>query len=158
MLVKRCLDAEVIKKIMTHPRVYPWISDDSSPKSSEFEPVIHDSIYYLVVEDKDPIAVFMYHQHNAITFEVHTCVLPAGYGEKAIKAAVLSMHWMFRNTNAKKIVTHVPENNVKAKSFAERCGLIHEGVNRKSFLKNSKIYDQYLLGITEAELCQQQRQ
>lgn len=157
MIITRCLDANTIKSIMTHPRVYPWISDDGSPDPDDFEPVIHEAFYYLVVEIGKPAAVFFYHQHNAITYEVHTCVLPEFYGSQAVEAAKGTLLWMIMNTSARKIITHVPENNVKAKQFAERCGLLHEGVNRASFLKHGVTYDQHVLGITRAEICQQQQ-
>lgn len=157
MKVSRCFDADIIKSIMTHPSVYRWIVDDGSPLIDNFEPAINDHVYYVLVSDPEPIAVFMYHPHNAITFEVHTCVLPIAYGERSVIAAKKSGRWMVDNTSAKKIITNVPANNAKAKRFAVRCGMSVEGINRESFLFNGSIYDQYMLGITKGEICQQQR-
>lgn len=157
MIITRTFDREVIRSIMAHPRVYPWISDDGSPHPDDYESTIHESLYFLLVEIDKPAAIFLYHPHNMITYEVHTCVLPGYYGKQAEEAAKGTLLWMIMNTSAKKIITHVPFNNIKAARFAERCGLSHEGVNRASFMKNGVIYDQYVLGITEAEICQQQQ-
>jgi len=155
LTICRTVDIGKIKPIMTHPAVYPWVSDDSAPDPKDFEPVINDHVYYLLVESDSPLAVFLYHPHNAITYEVHTCVLPGGYGECARAAAKMSLQWMINNTDARKIITYVPFNNAKARQFALRCGLSIEGINRASFLKNGVVYDQYLLGITRGEICQQ---
>lgn len=157
MIVSRCFDASVLKKIMKHPSVYRWIVDDGCPPIESFEPAINDHVYYVLVSNPEPIAVFMYHPHNAITFEVHTCVLPVAYGERAQEAAKKSLRWMIDNTSAQKIITNVPANNIKAKRFAIRCGMSLEGINRESFLLGGVVYDQYMLGITKGEICQQQQ-
>lgn len=154
MIVERSFDAERITKIIAHPKVYPWVSDDGSPKAEDYSPHFNPAVFYLAVkDDAGDIGVFTYVKQNLITYEVHTCVLPERIGQSAKKAAVASLQWMFKNSPAKKVITQVPSNNIKALAFAKRCGLKEEGVNRSSFMKGGTIYDQYILGIVEAELC-----
>jgi len=138
----RTFDYKRIREIATHPEIYPYVSDDGSPPPEEYEPVQSDEFYYLMFEG----GFFLFHPLNYITVEVHTCILPEWRG-RSIKYARRAIAWMFRNTQYRKIVTHVPEYNRKALAYAQKAGMRIEGVNRKSFMKNGVIYDQYLLGV-----------
>lgn len=152
-------DTELIKSIVTHDRVYDLVSDDGSPKKEDYIPIIGDGIYWLsIVDDNEIIGAYLLHMVNAITYEIHTCLLPSAYGKKARDAAKDVLNWMVENTNCEKIITHVPEFNRLALRYAKKAGLMEEGIIRKSFKKNGKVYDQVLLGITREEICQQQYQ
>lgn len=157
MKIIRTKNTALIKQIITHPSVWGAVSDDGQ-SPDDYEPVTDDVIYWLHVEDKESLGLYMLHPHNSVTFEVHTCLLPIAYGEKAKKAAQLCMEWIFRVTPCRKIITNVPESNQLALRYAKKAGLKTEGINRKSFLKGGILLDQVMLGITKEEfLCQQQQ-
>ena len=144
---------EFIREVMTHPRVWPHISDDNSPWPDAFEPIVHPGLYYLAPEcDGERVGVFLYHSHSAVLWEVHTCILPKFWGEPATQAARDGLRWMLDNTKCRKVITHVPKPNVPARRFAMRVGMWSEGINRKSFLKDGVLHDQFILGITEDEI------
>jgi hypothetical protein len=82
---------------------------------------------------------------------VHTLVLPKGYGRPAYWGATNSLKVM-SGAGARKIITNVPEYNTIALRFAQKCGMTIEGINRLSFLKNGKLCNQIVLGITEGEI------
>lgn len=157
-MIVRCFDPSVIKAIFTHPSIWPHISDDGCDIKN-FEPVLHDSVYYLVPTLTGvSCGAFMYVPQNSIMYEVHSCVLPEHRGPLAIEFAKESLKWMVMNTNCQKVITHVPENNRLALAFAKRAGMQLEGINRKSYQKAGAIIDQFVLGITGREiLCQQQQ-
>jgi RimJ/RimL family protein N-acetyltransferase len=153
-------DREFIRQTMTHPKIWPYISDDYARKSADFMPAMHGSFRYLTPEHQGKrVGVFFYHPHSTVLWEVHTCVLPEFWGEPATTAARAGLAWMIENTPCRKVITHVPRTNQKARMFALRVGLKDEGVNRASFLKDGDLVDQYLMGITEQEIraCRQQR-
>ena len=52
---ERSQDYELIRRIMTHPRVFPHISDDSSPAAEEFRPVESDVFWYVILRDVKPV-------------------------------------------------------------------------------------------------------
>lgn len=159
MHVERTQDAKMIEMIITHPEVYPYVSDDGSPEPEDFSAegiVSNQDVYALLVLDKCVMGMFMFHRHNAITWEIHTCLLPGHRGKRGLQAARLCAGWMFDNTPCRKIVTHVPAGNEPALKFAINGGMTIEGVNRQSFLKNGVAIDQAVLGITAEEFkCQQ---
>lgn len=158
MHIERTTDVELIKAIVKHKNVWPWVSDDGAD-FEKYEPPIHESCYWLLVLDEgEVLGTYFLHQQNYITYEIHTCLLPAAWGKKAKQAAKQVLSWMFDNTICMKVITHIPENNEKAFVYAKRAGLTEEGVSRGSFLKDGKLLDQRLLGITKEEfLCQQQQ-
>lgn len=149
MKIERTFDQDLIRSIITHPKIYPFASDDSSPKADEFQPSVQDSIYYLTPVEDRIMGCFMMVPANAITFEVHTCILPEYWGTKAAEAAKLCAAWMFHNTPCRKIITHVPAYNRLAYRFAKQAGMTEEGLIKDSFLKDGRVYDQHLLGLAK---------
>ena len=153
MDITRCEDMDVIKSILLHDAIYPHVIDDGC---DEVNPSFNDGLIWLLITDQDkPQGAFMIHQHNRATWEIHTCLLPAIRGKKAQEAAKLVLDWFFNQEFNLKIITHVPEQNRVAHLFALRVGMLLEGVNRQSFLKDGILYDQYVLGMTrEGWICQ----
>ena len=150
--IERTSDIDTIKSIVCHDDIYPFISDDYSPLATDYEPIIDDSIYWLLIKNSGVLCgLFMIHQSNGITCELHTCVLPEHRGSKTILYTKNLFDWVFSNTHYKKVITHVPSFNSAALVLAEKSGMTREGINRLSFLKTGHIFDQILLGKTYQE-------
>ena len=157
MRIRQTHNAELIQSIVTHEAIWPHVSDDACDKAT-YKPSM-DGCMWLEVVDCDCLGVYLIHRHNAVTYEIHTCLLPAAWGNKSKKAGKLVLDWIFQNTPCQKVITQVPEDNSLALRYAIRCGMVQEGVNRASFLKNGKLLDMTQLGITKKEhTCQQQPQ
>jgi hypothetical protein len=152
--LKRCLieDAEFVRRIITHPDVYPGVTDDGSGPAEKWnragEILSNPDIYAL---SPNPNALFLYLPINSATTEVHTCILPDGRGREGVRAAKESIRWIFTQTDFRKIISWVPSFNRAALVFARMAGLSREGINRMSFLKDGTLFDQHLLGITKEE-------
>jgi len=149
-----------MRQIMTHPRVYPKITDDGSPLASEYQPVESDQVWYVVVRADDALlGMWMLVPQNSICWEIHTCLLPAAYGPPARQAAGLMADWIWENTPCQRLVTAVPTTNRLAHRFAVGAGMEQYGTNPKSFRKGGQLLDQLLLGMSKPEVkCQQQLQ
>jgi len=120
MTVTRTNDMDRITKIVASRFVYPWVSDDFSPKREDFRAVDIPSIYYLIIEDEDEtLGCFTFVPQNGVCYEVHTCLLPVGRGYAARTATALAAEWIFANTPCKRIITNVPEDNPLAREDAE---------------------------------------
>jgi RimJ/RimL family protein N-acetyltransferase len=148
---ERTRDLELVRSILTHPRVYPWISDDGCPPAEEFQPIDHPSVWYVVVREQLSgllLGLFMFVPQNAVCWEVHTCLLPAAWGKPAAAAAAGASHWMGERTPCRRIVTSVPSYNRLALRFARAAGMKQFGVNPASYLKTGKLHDQVLLGLS----------
>jgi len=155
--IERTQDAALVKSIITHPRIYPSVTDDGAPRPELFdasEAVKHKNVYFLLARaGEELLGCFMLHSHNAVLYEVHTCLLPNAWGPRAVEAGVAGRRWMFANTPCEKIMTFVPQGNGLAFKFAKRCGMQLEGILTKSYKKGGKLLDQSLLGVAKETVC-----
>ena len=155
MKLERTHDMELVAAIMGHPSIWPHIHEDGTTGPA---PVDHELFYWLLVSDDAPAGVFLVHQRTSHCYEMHTCLLPRIWGAGADKAAKLLGDHVFYVMNGAKLVTNVPANNRRALRFAQSNGMQIEGNNRASFMRNGRLEDQIMLGLTveEWKSCQQQ--
>ena len=143
---------EDINRILLNEYIQDDISDD--PTKGHAIQSLQNHEWIGVVDDDHLQGLFLLVSQNSISIEIHTCLLPTLRGNKAIEAGKLILDLIFKKYE--KVISWVPENNRKAKLMALRLGFEIEGINRASFLKNGKLHDQFLVGLTKGEfLCQQ---
>lgn len=151
--LSRTFNYELVRRIVTHPKVYPFLSDDGSPPASEWEPSQNGGVYYVLVEDDgEPVGVLMFTPHNSICYEGHTALLPVVWGKGAEIGAMTAL-WMFENTPCRRIIGNAPIFNLRALSYAQRAGMHVFGVNERSYLKGGVLYDQIVLGMSKEDIC-----
>ena len=149
-------DTDIIKAIYADEKIFPYVTDDGTPDidAVDFTGALgNQGMYFLLAEDNDkPVGVFLFHPWNTVCFEMHSAVLPAFRGQGSMDAARAAGLWMFSNTLCQKIVTHIAVTNYAARALAKVCGMKQEGINRKSFLKNAGLLDQYIFGICKEDV------
>lgn len=147
---ERSFDYGLIRALMTFaPAIYDKISDDFSPPRDQFRPHEHDSLWYVIVRDgREVLGLWMFVPQNAVTWEVHTILLPCAWGARGIQAALELPDWIWEHTTCRRIVTHVPVNNRLALKFANEARMVKYGVNERSYLKGGRLLDQICLGIS----------
>ena len=152
MELKELSDLNLINEIILNPFVQDDIADDSSMGVSILE--IPSHVRFIVVYDNDMLCgLYMLVPQNCVTIEVHTCLLPLLRGRKAIRAGRLIIQYMF--DRYKKIISWIPADNKKAELYSKLLGFKIEGISRESYLKNGKLQDMKLVGITIGEYkCQ----
>lgn len=139
-------DKELISRVLNHPKVYKWISDDCSPEV--YDPVMCPGRIYLTDETKSGIV--MIDQMNGICCQVHAALLPELWG-KGLEFVKATIRWGFAKTRYMKIIAIIPEFNRLTIRIVKECGFAKEGILKKSFLKNWKMHDQVIFGLTKAE-------
>lgn len=160
MELTRTHDMELVASIVRHPAIWPHVHDDGTP--DDWAPTDHDGFYWMLVtlDDGRPGGVFLVHALTSFCREMHTCLLPTMWGRESAGAAQMLLDWAFCETDCQKMVTNVPAYNRLALRFAKAGGMMQEGINRASFMRNGMLIDQIMLGITKQEwtTCQQQSQ
>lgn len=141
-----------INWLMTHPDVYPTISDDGSPPVEEYEADL-DSGFFLSTA---PGNLFIFTPYCYRVYSMHSCILPEARGPGSVKAARECIKWMFEKGGAVKIVGVVCDSDPRAQKFALKIGFNQEGRYKKSFIRGGVLQDLIIYG-QEAETCQQQR-
>lgn len=147
--LERSTDWETIKKVITHPRIWPAVSDDGSPPPEQWEPLKDAAAYYVLIKDNEELlGLWAFYPHNSASWEVHTCILPNAWGNRAKEAVKKLSAWVWENMPAQRITTEVPDYNRVALRFALAAGLVPYGCNPKAYQKNGKLHDVILLGIS----------
>jgi RimJ/RimL family protein N-acetyltransferase len=155
MTFEKTINADLIRSIVTHPQIYPHVSQDGAPTAEEWEPTFGCEFYIAVVDDDGGcLGIFILVPTNSATVAIHTCLLPHAWGEKAHEASLGIQQWVWENTEFVRLITDVPAYNRLALRFAKRAGLVEFGVNPKSCRKHGKLWDQVMLGVSRGETCQ----
>lgn len=151
--VERTFDYETIKRIVTHPQVYPFLSDDGSPPASEWQPTESETVYYVAASNhRGVVGVLIFTPHNSICYEGHSALLPSVWGHGP-EIGKLAMRWMFENSPCRRLIGNAPSFNPRVLAYAKRSGMQPFGVNQKSFLKDGILYDQVVLGASKEDVC-----
>ena len=146
---ERSFDYPLIREVISHPQIYPHVSDDGSPPAAEYRPLESDAVWYVIVRDEDEIlGMWMLHPHNAICWECHMCYLPSAWGSRASAAGRMLPEWVWEHVPCRRIVGNVPACNRLALAYMKRIGFEVFGINPASFLRNGRLYDQVCLGIS----------
>lgn len=146
-------DSDLIISTVRHPKVYPHVTDDMCPPAEAWMPTFEPGLAaYMGAWDDDLfLGLWVCVRQNGVTVEVHTCLLPCAAGSKGREAANFFREWLWSNTEFKRIETAVPVSNTVAIRFAKRAGMVQYAVRPKSFLKNGKLEDEVLLGVSKPE-------
>jgi hypothetical protein len=146
---ERTFDYSLIREIMTHPKLYGWASDDTSPKREEFRPIQDSRIWYVLAYEGDALlGMFMYVPQSAVCWEVHCCLLPAAWGKHSRVALAHSFRWIWALTSCRRIVASIPAYNRLAVKLARLAGMTEYGRNAASFLKHGSLHDQICFGVS----------
>jgi RimJ/RimL family protein N-acetyltransferase len=144
ILVTKAENMNAVSKILNHPKVHGFITDDTS--DSHYTPNAED--FYII--NKAETGVVKLDQLNGVTCIVHIAALPELWG-KGVDFARESIDWGFKNTRFSKVVAIVPEFNHLTIKLCVGCGFEKEGLIKKSFLKNWEFHNQIIFGLTKAQ-------
>lgn len=148
----RTTDAAWVKRVLTHPDIYPNSSDDGSPSPDEFKPEVHSAVIWLEVTiNRKRAGIWALVPSNSFCYEIHTALLPWCRGRLALNAAQELLRWVWENTKAVRVWTTVPVFNRPAMLFTRMSGLTEFGRNPMSFKKDGVLYDQVLLGTSRPQ-------
>lgn len=150
-------DKDIIKRVITHSKIWSAVSDDFAPMPDEFEPTINGSTVYLLVKDGDEIlGLWAFLAKTRICWDVHTCLLPNSWGPRARQALQVMLDWLWKTTDCLRLVTEVPEYNKLAYRFALEAGMKEFGKNEAAYMKYGRLQDLILMGMSKPgmEKCQ----
>ena len=145
--LERTVDYELVRLIMTHPRMYPFLADDFCPAPEDFHPNESPAVVYLLVFDgADPLGCFVTHPINALLWEVHACLLPHAWGRRAREAGKAYLAWLWEFTGARKVVGFIPASNPLMLRYARGLGLTEVGRLTQCYQRAFQLYDLIILG------------
>ncbi len=142
-------DLELIERTIKHPRVYPRISDDFSEKMEDWKPKIGDDTTYLAMyDDSTYFGLVVLVEKNPICYEIHSCLLPSAYGAAAVGALAMAIDWAWMNTQCRRLVAGIPEDNSLAYKLAKNVGMSDYGYDPGCTMRHGRILGMRLVGIS----------
>lgn len=153
MKTERTHDVALVKSVMTLPEIFDTVAEDGQDPAAYAPDVVGEIWLAMRANDGDLIGLYNVHAVNAITVEIHAQVLPEQRKEYSRATGLAALRWIRVNLpDCHKVIATVPALYPNVKKFTMSFGFQPEGVNRASYLKGGKIYDQWLLGITRDEI------
>jgi RimJ/RimL family protein N-acetyltransferase len=144
-------DLELVRRVLTHPRIYRQISDDGSPPPEEFQPSDHPAVTYLMAyQGEELLGLYVLVPHNSVCWEIHVAMLPTAWG-RARAATRALFAWLWTHTPCRRLVASIPESNRLALALALDTGMRIFGFNEKSFLRGGRLEGQIMLGLSRPD-------
>lgn len=132
--VHREMDASVINAFLNAPDIRPWIADAADGEINVQKQIEHPDVIFLMGEHGG----VMLHRYMPEHFEVHTFVESAGRGAWALGMIKSAQHWLFTKTDAKEVLTRIPETHRAALGLTIKAGMTHEFVRPDGVKINGK--------------------
>lgn len=142
----RTLDVGLCMDIMRS--MWDDISEDGA---EEYYPDVVGE-YWVQMFTDETIGLYRLHRLNAITYQIHAFILPKHRENHANESGKMILQWCRDNLEFNKLVAEIPFKYENVYRFTLAQGFRDEGVNRESFLKNGKIWDQWRLGLLRSEI------
>jgi len=148
MILTPCQDLDFIKEFLLQDDLYERAS--SGEDKEDFSP--KDGVWLLVIREDDVIGVIFCEQDNSVTMRIHPYMIKEY--RYLVRYMMKCFYNWFLTTNALKLIVSIPSFYKKMYNSALKTGFTLEGVNRKSYLKDGVLYDQWTLGMTREEITQ----
>jgi hypothetical protein len=147
-------DWDLIRSIVTHPSILPHLQDDFA-KDKPWEPIDHPTVHYRLIKDGDEvIGLFIVCTVSPILWLIHQMFLPCAYGFRSKRAGREFAEWGWKNTEVQRVIGEIVESNTLALRYAKQAGWIEYGRNPKAMMKDGRLQDIVLVGMSRPEeLC-----
>ncbi len=143
-------DTEIVKQIVTSPRVWENLSDDYDGDPADYEAKVHPQVVYVLAKDADKtLGLLIFSVHSRICWEVTIAVTREGRG-RALEIAKAGIPWVF-SKGCLRIIGRVLKSNRLAVKLNKAAGFQVYGVNKECVLKNGKLEDFVLFGISKSD-------
>lgn len=153
MQFARTLDLDLVQKLLTHPKIYSLMGDDSLPPREQFEVNRHPAIQYVTVSksgSSEIIGIFMLCPENTVCWQLHIAMLPWAKTEEKWAAAREFIPWLKDNTGCRRLTAAAPSCNQRAVAYCTHgLGMHYVGRQEQAFLKFGILHDLILLGRSQ---------
>ena len=138
--------------IFKDAEIFDRISEDGHTVDNFDIPFDGKHLYMMIMLDDLAVGVWCLYPANKSTMNIH-CNILQDYRKHGMAASKLIIEWFLESCPKQycKLNAEIPVIYKDVYHFSLNNGLIKEGINRKSILKNGELVDTYMLGITKQE-------
>jgi len=152
MNIEPTFNMDQVKEILMIPEVWERAAEDGADKETYYPGFDAMCGWLICKEDEDIVGLIYIHNDNTTSVKIHPYILPNHRGSG--RQMMFSFYrWVVNKCpNVLKVLVAVPTCYKRVYKFAKKVGFIEEGINRKSYIKNGELYDQWNLGLTKDEI------
>jgi hypothetical protein len=151
----RTFDDEGLRRAMVDPDMWATVAEDGHDPAN-YKPDVVAECWLAMQVDGNVVAYYQLESRNTVTLEIHAQVLPEFRKEYSKATGEAALKWILENApECQKVIAWVPSKYPNVRDFTLQFGFKVEGTNRKSYLKDGQLWDQWLLGITRGEIHEQ---
>lgn len=141
----RCL---VVNSILKHPAIYSRISHDH--RSAGY--ISHPDVSYLgAYVDGALVGVFTVIESGYIETDLHAAILPSALKRSRDLGRACLSHVFKRDPGVARVTAQVIGDLQSAVNYCKRLGFKHEGARRDACMRNGKLTDVIVMGMTRAD-------
>lgn len=146
--VERTYDKELIRKILTEPRIWDCIAEDGE-HSGLFEVDLNKNIFLALIHRRVCIGIYVLHAFNGCTLQIHANMRPEYRKLFATESGERILDWFRDNSPEKytKLMAYIPTLYPHVYHFTINRGFKDEGLLTKSYRKKGKLHDIHILGL-----------
>jgi RimJ/RimL family protein N-acetyltransferase len=145
---ERTEDADLIRSIVTHPKVFGFLHDDDSPPREAWVPAFYPRLSWMLVRhDAVPLGLIIVREHSSYLWELHLGFLPEAWGELALESFREFICGVWRVSKCQRLFGHIAAHNRRALKFAKSAGFREFAVHPRSLMKDGNLVDQILVGL-----------
>lgn len=153
---ERTKDMDVVRAILTDPKIWPHIGDDFAPPRDSWTPVDDERIWYVLAQEGwKTVGLFSFLPRSLVLWEVHLALITERNQllrkTRGVEILRRGLEWMIGHSTAERIIAEIPGCNRLAVKLAEKA-MDPYGVNPQAFRKYGILQDLILFGIG-AERC-----
>jgi hypothetical protein len=144
----RITDMDLVRKLITHPSVYPLLTDDYSPPAEKFQVNAHPGIWYVgVMNDEMLVGLFCLYPVNTVCWDVHVVMYPWAKSDEKWEAARRLPPWLADHTSCRRLTGWVPESRRQVIYYAAQGLQMHYvGRQEKAIMRGGRLEDLILFG------------
>lgn len=153
LLITRFNSAEDLVRIMRHPGVWPWITDDGSPDPDALQ--IPDGWIerhvYAVCAAGQPVGFALFDPRSAALAEFHGAMLPEWRGPVGLALARMAIARFWQDFGCDKLVAMCPTGNRAAARMNITLGFKREGLLTSAYRRGGRLEDVIVFGMSRGE-------
>lgn len=129
---------------MTHPDIWPHVSEESSPSPQEYQPPILGPQHW--VRSEDGGALFMAHPLTGVMWQMHIAVLPE-FRDRTTKYLHEFFQHIRENTQASGLIGFIAEDNPSCLRAARATGFKVSGCAPKALRRSGRLLDMTIVTL-----------
>ncbi len=148
MTFRRTTDRELIRALITHPKVWRWSSEDGM-EAAEYEPAVDNpAVWYVAaVEGRTLLGIFVFEPRTSVKYAVHLAIAPSQWarGVESFKGVI---HWAWENIGMQRITGEIPMDAKHADRLARKAGFECVGIEKGAFMRGGVLQDVRIVGLS----------